>query len=223
MSKLKKFFSEYFPVLKNRTILKIIILSFFLSFLLVGIIIYYLWNIAPSLTWIHIIIGNYYYDLVKVFWDFIIFSFLIFLIPPLFYIIVSFFLDSIVEAVYLTLSKKRTLKLKSLSYFSGIIVSIKIFLYTSFIFLFVILLKVFFISNNYLILIIQFLLSSFMICKEYSNLICFKFSIRNPDLLSNIKNGAICNILFSIPIVGFVAPILTTIIITALHVKEKNL
>ena len=150
-------------------------------------------------------------------------SFLIFLIPPLFYIIVSFFLDSIVEAVYLTLSKKRTLKLKSLSYFSGIIVSIKILLYTSFIFLFVILLKIFFISNNYLILIIQFLLSSFMICKEYSNLICFKFSIRNPDLLSNIKNGAICNILFSIPIVGFVAPILTTIIITALHVKEKNL
>ena len=223
MNDIKKIISYYLPILKNKSIIKILVLSFLSSLLLVSIILYYFWSLAPSLTWINFIFGSFYNDLVKAFWNFIIISLLIFLIPPLFSIIVSFFLDEIVEAVYLSLSINKSMKLESLSYFSGILVSIKILFYTTFIFLFVIFLNFFFISNNYLILIIQFLLSSFVICKEYSNLICFKLSIRNPSLISNIKNGIMCNMLFSIPVIVFIAPVLTTIIITAKNIKDKNL
>ncbi len=223
MNNIKKLFSYYFPILKNKNIIKILLLSFLSSLFLVFIALYYFWSLAPSLTWISFIFGSFYDDLVKVFWNFIIFSLLIFLIPPLFSIIVSFFLDDIVEAVYLSLSKRKSLILQSLSYFSGIIVSIKILSYTTLIFILVIFLNFFFISNKYLILIIQFLLSSFIICKEYSNLICFKLSIRNPSLISNIKNGIVCNIMFSIPVIVFIAPVLTTIIITAKLIKKDNL
>ncbi|MEC6996687.1 MAG: EI24 domain-containing protein [Pseudomonadota bacterium] len=223
MTYLKDKFNYYIPIFKNKRIIKIIIISFLLSFFLVALIFYYLWNLAPSFSWIHFIIGKFYYDLVGMFWQFIIFSFLIFLIPPLFSVVISFFLDDIIDETYLSLSKKKDLKLNNLSYLSGIYVGIKIFLYASMIFLFVIFLKLFFLSNSYLILLIQFLLSSYMICREYSNLICYKFSIRNPNFLINIKNGVICNILFGIPLIGIIAPVLTTIIISSSYIKDKNL
>ena len=223
MNYLKNLFNFYIPIFRSKGIIKITIFSFLLSFFLVTLIFYYLWNLAPSFSWIHFIIGRFYYDLVNMFWQFIIFSFLIFLIPPLFSVVISFFLDDIIKETYLSISKKKDLKLKNLSYLSGIYVGMKIFLYAGIIFIFVIFLKVFFLSNSYLILMIQFLLSSYMICKEYSNLICYKFSIRNPSFFVNIKNGIICNALFSIPLIGIVAPVLTTIIISSSFIKAKNL
>ena len=84
-------------------------------------------------------------------------------------------------------------------------------------------LKLFFISNNYTVLAIQFLLSSYIISKEYANLICYKLSIRNPSLLKNVKNGVVGNVFFSLPIINIIAPLLTAIIITTEYVKEKDL
>ena len=223
MHYLKNLFSIYLPILKNKKIIKIIFLSFLVSIFLVSMIFYYLWNLAPSFSWIHIIIGEFYYDLVKIFWKFIVFSFLILLIPPLFSIIICFFLDDIIEGVYYAVSKKKNLNLKTLSFFSGIIVSLKILIYSISIFIMVVLLKFFFFSNFYLVLVIQFVLSSFIISKEYSNLICYKFSIRNPNLFTNIKNGLICNIFFSVPLLGVIAPILTSIIVSTAYIKQKDL
>ena len=121
---------NFLSIFKNKIILRIILLSFLISFFFGGIIFYYLWTLAPSFKWLYFILGSYYYDLVKIFWDFIIFSFLIFFIPPLFYLIISFFLDYIVEEVYYKFSKKQNLKIKTLSFMSGIFTSVKIFLYT---------------------------------------------------------------------------------------------
>ncbi|MDC3024575.1 hypothetical protein OA264_03795, partial [Alphaproteobacteria bacterium] len=78
-------------------------------------------------------------------------------------------------------------------------------------------------SNNLAILIIQFLLSSYIIAKEYGELITYKLSIRNPNTLQNIKNGIICNILFCLPLINIIAPILTTTIITIRYVKQQSL
>ena len=210
-------------LLKNKNILKIIFLSFLFAILLVAIIFFYFWNLAPSLSWAQIILGSFYDDMLKIFWKFVIFSVLIFLIPPFFSIIVSFFLDDIVEEVYFTVSKNKNVELKTLSYLSGIIISIKIFLYALVIFLLIIFLKVFIISNNLLILSIQFLLSSYVIAKEYGELITYKLCIRNPNLVSNIKNGLLCNILFCLPIINIIAPVLTTVIITNKLIKERSL
>ena len=82
---------------------------------------------------------------------------------------------------------------------------------------------VFIISNNLLILSIQFLLSSYVIAKEYGELITYKLCIRNPNLVSNIKNGLLCNILFCLPIINIIAPVLTTVIITNKLIKERSL
>ena len=136
------------------------------AILLVILIFFYFWSLAPSLTWIQIILGTFYNRILEVFWKFIIFSILIFLIPPFFSIIVSFFLDNIVEEVYSVASKNKNKNLKSLSYLSGIVVSIKIFLYTLLIFLLIIFLKLFLFSNNLVILSLQFVLSSYIIAKN---------------------------------------------------------
>ena len=129
MNNSKKSLLSYIRLLKNKKILKIIFLSFLFAILLVILIFFYFWSLAPSLTWVQIILGTFYNRILEVFWKFIIFSILIFLIPPFFSIIVSFFLDNIVEEVYFVASKNKNKSLKSLSYLSGIVVSIKIFLY----------------------------------------------------------------------------------------------
>ena len=69
----------------------------------------------------------------------------------------------------------------------------------------------------------EFLLSSYIIAKEYGELITYKLSLRNPNLISNIKNGLICNVLFCMPVLNVVAPVLTTIIITNNYIKDKSL
>ena len=135
MNNFKKSLLSNIRLLKNKKILKIIFLSFLFAILLVILIFFYFWSLAPSLTWVQIILGTFYNRILEVFWKFIIFSILIFLIPPFFSIIVSFFLDNIVEEVYSVASKNKNKNLKSLSYLSGIVVSIKIFLYTLLIFL----------------------------------------------------------------------------------------
>ena len=223
MNLIKNTLKVYVPILRNKKIIRIILISFVISLFLVSLIFYFLWNLAPSFSWITFIIGKFYYELVSMFWRFVVFSFLIFLIPPLFSITISFFLDSIIDATYSCVSKNRSLELKSLSYLSGFIVSIKIFFYTGMIFFVVIFLKLFFISNNFTVLSIQFLLSSYIICKEYANLICYKLSIRNPSLLKNVKNGIIGNVFFSLPIINIIAPLITAIIITTEYVREKDL
>ena len=223
MNNFKKTLLRYIRLLKNKKILKIIFLSFLFAILLVILIFFYFWSLAPSLTWIQIILGSFYDRVLEAFWKFIIFSILIFLIPPFFSIIVSFFLDNIVEEVYLVASKNKNKNLKSLSYLSGIIVSIKIFLYALIIFLLVVFLKLFFISNNLVILSIQFVLSSYIIAKEYGELITYKLCIRNPHFVNNIKNGLICNILFCLPVINIIAPVLTTVIITKKYIKDNSL
>ena len=220
---LKNSLLNFASLLKNRNILRIILLSFLFATLLVVFIFFYFWNLAPSLTWIQIILGSFYDKMLQMFWKFIIFSVLIFLIPPFFSIIVSFFLDDIVEEVYFSTSKNKNKKLKSLSYLSGIIVSIKILLYAVVIFLFIIFLKLFVISNTLVILSLQFLLSSYIIAKEYGELITYKLSVRNPTFMNNLKNGVLCNILFCFPVLNVIAPILTTIIITNKYIKDNSL
>ena len=223
MNNSKKSLLSYIRLLKNKKILKIIFLSFLLAISLVILIFFYFWSLAPSLTWIQIILGTFYNRILEVFWKFIIFSILIFLIPPFFSIIVSFFLDNIVEEVYSVASKNKNKNLKSLSYLSGIVVSIKIFLYTLLIFLLIIFLKLFLFSNNLVILSLQFVLSSYIIAKEYGEMITYKLCIRNPSLFNNIKNGLICNILFCVPVINIIAPVLTTIIITNKYIKDNSL
>ena len=223
MNNFKKSLLSNIRLLKNKKILKIIFLSFLFAILLVILIFFYFWSLAPSLTWIQIILGTFYNRILEVFWKFIIFSILIFLIPPFFSIIVSFFLDNIVEEVYSVASKNKNKNLKSLSYLSGIVVSIKIFLYTLIIFLLIIFLKLFLFSNNLVILGIQFVLSSYIIAKEYGEMITYKLCIRNPSLFNNIKNGLICNILFCVPVINIIAPVLTTIIITNKYIKDNSL
>jgi len=223
MNNSKKSLLSYIRLLKNKKILKIIFLSFLLAILLVILIFFYFWSLAPSLTWVQIILGTFYNRILEVFWKFIIFSILIFLIPPFFSIIVSFFLDNIVEEVYSVASKNKNKNLKSLSYLSGIVVSIKIFLYTLLIFLLIIFLKLFLFSNNLVILSLQFVLSSYIIAKEYGEMITYKLCIRNPSFVNNIKNGLICNILFCVPVINIIAPVLTTIIITNKYIKDNSL
>ena len=222
MNDLKYYLIEYLSLLRNRNILKIVFLSFLFATFIVVSIFFYIWNLAPTFSWLQFLMGSFYNDIIKVFWKFIIFSILIFLIPPLFSVIVSFFLDDIVEEVYLIVTNKYKKILKTLSFLSGIIVSIKIFIYVFVIFLLVIFLKIFFVSNNYLIHIIQFILTSYIIAKEYGELITYKLSIRNPGFQTNLKNGIICNILFILPIINIIAPILTTIIITKKYIKAQN-
>ena len=222
MNNIKFYLRDYLSLLKNKNILKIVILSFIFATLLVVLIFFYLWNLAPTFSWLQFIMGSFYFDIIKVFWKFIIFSFLIFLIPPLFSIIVSFFMDDIVEEVFFAVTNNDKKILKNLSFLSGIIVSIKILMYVFVIFLLIIFLKIFLISNNFLIHIVQFLLTSYIIAKEYGELITYKLSIRNPGFQTNLKNGIICNILFILPIINIIAPILTTIIITKKYLKEQK-
>ena len=165
MNNFKEYLFIFLVLVKNKNILKIIFFSFLFSVVLFSLVFFYVWDLAPSVKWMQFIIGSLYYDLLEIFWKFVIFSVLIFLIPIFFSITVSFFLDDIVEEVYFTISEKQNIEIKSLSYFSGIIVGIKIFIYSMVIFLFVIFLKLFVVSNNLAILIIQFLLSSYIIAK----------------------------------------------------------
>jgi hypothetical protein len=131
-------------------------------------------------------------------------------------------MDDIVEEVFFAVTNNDKKILKNLSFLSGIIVSIKILIYVFVIFLLIIFLKIFLISNNFLIHIVQFLLTSYIIAKEYGELITYKLSIRNPGFHTNLKNGIICNILFILPIINIIAPILTTIIITKKYLKEQK-
>ena len=102
-------------------------------------------------------------------------------------------------------------------------VSLKIIFYVTLIFLLIVFLKFFYIKNAYIALTIQFLLSSIIISKEYSSLIYYKFSKRNPSTLTNIYNGILCNLLFYIPVINALAPVLTTIFITTKFIKEEKL
>ena len=78
MNNIKFYLKDYLSLLKNKNILKIVILSFIFATLLVVLIFFYLWNLAPTFSWLHFIMGSFYFDIIKVFWKFIIFSILIF-------------------------------------------------------------------------------------------------------------------------------------------------
>ena len=116
MSNFKEYLSIFLVLIKNKNILRIIFFSFLFSVVLFGLVFFYLWNLAPSIKWVQFIIGSFYYDLLEMFWKFVIFSVLIFLIPIFFSITVSFFLDDLVEEVYFTISKKQNIAIQSLSY-----------------------------------------------------------------------------------------------------------
>lgn len=221
MLELKRMIFSSFRLLVSKGVLSTTIISLVLSFLLVSIFVFSFWNLFPSISWARIILGSWYDSFMNMIWSFLISSLFFFLYPPTCTLVSGLFLDKIVEKVYLQINNKGSISFLNNSYFSGIMAGFKILIFSTFIFIFILLLKIFFISNIYVVLAIQFLATSYIIGKEYYEIVAIKLFPKNElktfkhnNFLSILSIGIISNLIFLIPILNLIAPIKITVLMT---------
>jgi|TARA_Y100001968_G_scaffold317922_1_gene347506 CysZ protein len=219
------FFS--FKALLHRSILKLTIISMFLSFAILASVLYAFWNAFPSIEWIKLIFWGFFDDLLNSIWIFIISTLFILLYPPLSTIISGFYLDPISHKVNLLLGNNY---IDKSSHVAGIITGIRILGLSIIFFFLILLLKWSLISNIYLALLIQLVASGYILGKEYYEVVALKIFTYEKISLFRKKNflilnivGVFCSFLFMIPILNLIAPILSIILMTSLVDKlDKN-
>lgn len=207
-------------LLIEKSILSTTIVSLVLSLLLVGIFILSFWNLIPAITWPRLIFGGFYDSFLNMVWTFLISSLFFFLYPPVCTLVCGFFLDKVVEKAFNKTSKEKVDFYES-NQFSGIFAGVKILIYSSLIFFAILILKLFFLSSTIVVLFIQFLANSYIIGKEYYEIVANKFfekkeigSFRRKNFLKIFFVGILSNIIFLIPILNLIAPIKVTIFMT---------
>ena len=134
-------------------------------------------------------------------------------------IISGFYLDHISHKTTLLLGN--AYKDKS-SHISGIITGIRILGLSTIIFLIIVLLKWTLISNIYIVLFIQLMSSGYILGKEYYEIVVLRIFSYNKISLFRKKNfvelniiGIICSLLFMVPVINLIAPVLSIIIMTS--------
>ena len=215
----KKIIFFSFKSLFHKSILKLTIISLLLSLIILSSVLYAFWNAFPSIQWIKVIFWGVFDNLLNSIWIFIISTLFILLYPPLSTIISGFYLDSISHKVNLLLGNKY---IDNSSHFIGIIAGIRILGISILIFFLILLLKWTIISNIYFALFIQLLASGYILGKEYYEIVALKIFSYDKISLFRKKNfivlniiGIFCSLLFLIPILNLVAPILSIIIMTS--------
>ena len=210
-----------FKLLLSRGILSTTVISLVLSFFLVGIMILSFWNLFPSITWPRLILGGWYDSIISSVWSFLISSIFFFLYPPTCTLLSGLFLDRIVEKTYLHINKKVGTKFFSSNYLNGILAGLKILVYSSIIFILILILKIFFISSTLLVLVIQFLATSYVVGREYYDIVAVKIfprdkfkTFKRSNFLYIFILGIIGNLIFLIPLLNLIAPIKITVMMT---------
>ena len=205
--------------LLHKSILRLSIISLLLSFVILSCVLFAFWNAFPSIQWIKVIFWGVFDDILNTIWIFIISTLFILLYPPLSTIISGFYLDPISHKTNLLLGNKYK---DNSSHISGIIAGIRILGLSTLIFILILLFKWIFILNIYLVIFLQFLASGFIIGKEYYEIVALKIFPYDKISLFRKKNflilnvvGCLCSLLFMIPFLNLIAPILSIIIITS--------
>ena len=203
----------------HKSIFKLSIISLLFSFVILSCVLFAFWNAFPSIHWIKVIFQGVFDDILNSIWVFIISTLFILLYPPLSTIISGFCLDPISHKVNILLGNKYK---DNSSHISGIIAGIRILGLSTLIFILILFLKWTFLSNIYLVIFLQFLASGFIIGKEYYEIVALKIFTYEKISLFRKKNflviniiGCFCSLLFMIPFLNLIAPILSIIIITS--------
>ena len=214
----KKIILFSFKSLLNKNILKLTLVSLFLSFIILSILLYSFWNAFPSIAWIKVVFWGFFDDILNSIWLFLISTLFILLYPPLSTIVSGFYLDPVSHKVNLILGNKYE---ENSSHISGVIAGIRILGLSSIFFILILLLKWLLISNIYLVIFIQFLASGYIIGKEFYEIVALRiFSYEKISLFRKkiflVLNvmGILCSLLFLIPLINLIAPILSTILMT---------
>ena len=214
----KKIILFSFKSLLNKNILKLTLVSLFLSFIILSILLYSFWNAFPSIAWIKVIFWGFFDDILNSIWFFLISTLFILLYPPLSTIVSGFYLDPVSHKVNLILGNKYE---ENSSHISGVIAGIRILGLSSIFFILILLLKWLLISNIYLVIFIQFLASGYIIGKEFYEIVALRIFSYEKVSLFRKKNflvlnvmGIFCSLLFLIPLINLIAPILSTILMT---------
>jgi len=214
----KKIILFSFKSLLNKNILKLTLMSLFLSFIILSILLYSFWNAFPSIAWIKVVFWGFFDDILNSIWFFLISSLFILLYPPLSTIVSGFYLDPVSHKVNLILGNKYE---ENSSHISGVIAGIRILGLSSIFFILILLLKWLLISNIYLVIFIQFLASAYIIGKEFYEIVALRIFSYEKISLFRKKNflvlnimGILCSLLFLIPLINLIAPILSTILMT---------
>ena len=214
----KKIILFSFKSLLNKNILKLTLVSLFLSFIILSILLYSFWNAFPSIAWIKVVFWGFFDDILNSIWLFLISTLFILLYPPLSTIVSGFYLDPVSHKVNLILGNKYE---ENSSHISGVIAGIRILGLSSIFFILILLLKWLLISNIYLVIFIQFLASGYIIGKEFYEIVALRIFSYEKISLFRKKNflvlnimGILCSLLFLIPLINLIAPILSTILMT---------
>ena len=136
----------------HKHILKVTIISFLFSFLILSWVLFAFWNIFPSLQWTEFIFLGVFDYILNSIWIFILLTLFILLYTPLSKVISGFFLDPISHKVNLLLGNKYE---NISNHISRVIAGIRILGLSTIIFILLVLLKWFLISNIYLLLFFQ--------------------------------------------------------------------
>ena len=219
ISEYKNIFLFSFKALLHKSVLKVSIISFLFSLILLTSILYAFWNTIPSLPWIKVIFWGAFNSLLNSIWIFIISSLFIFLYPSLSTIVSGFFLETISDKTNNLLGNNYK---GNTTHIGGIIAGIRILGLSTIIFFIIVLLKWWFISNFFIIIIFQLIASGYIIGKEYYEIVALKiFSYEKVSLFRKKNFGALtvfgilCSLLFMIPILNLIAPNLSIIIMTS--------
>ncbi len=220
ISDYKKIFYFSFKALLHKSILKISIVSLLFSLIILITILYTFWSAFPSLPWIKFLFWGDLDNLLNSVWMFIISSLFIFLYPSLSTLVSGFFLESISDKTNKLLGNTYE---NATTHLGGIIAGIRILGLSMLAFFIVILFKWTIVSNFFIVLVFQLLITGYILGKEYYEIVALKnFSYEKVRLFRK-KNfsiltifGMLCSLLFMIPILNLIAPNLTIIIMTIL-------
>ena len=220
ISDYKKIFYFSFKALLHKSILKISIVSLLFSLIILITILYTFWSAFPSLPWIKFLFWGVLDNLLNSVWMFIISSLFIFVYPSLSTLVSGFFLESISDKTNKLLGNTYE---NATTHLGGIIAGIRILGLSMLAFFIVILFKWTIVSNFFIVLVFQLLITGYILGKEYYEIVALKnFSYEKVRLFRK-KNfsiltifGMLCSLLFMIPILNLIAPNLTIIIMTIL-------
>ena len=208
-----------YKALLNKGILKLTIISLLLSLVILSSMLFAFWNAFPSVQWIKILFWGVFDDLLNTIWIFIISSLFIFLYPPLSTIVSGFYLDLISHKTNILLGNELE---DTSSYMSGVISGIRILGLSTLVFLLILLIKVTIISNMFVLLLIQLLASGYILGKEYYEIVALKVFSYSKIPLFRKKHffvlsvfGFLSSLLFMIPLINLIAPILSIVAMTA--------
>ena len=221
MRNLQIIFFQSLRLLLSERILYTTLFSFLLSFIFLMFLLLCFWNLLPSISWAKNLFFGIYDYLFNYFWFFIISSAFIYLFPSISTIISGFFLENIVDNVNKSLGVYAEFKFEGDGFLGGIIAGVRILGFSTIIFLVILILKWFFISSIIISILIQFLASSYIIGREYYEIVSIKYFPLEESIRFKRKNflnifivGIICNLIFILPIINLFAPTLSTIFMT---------